>query len=450
MRILRSLLVLLLGQCLAAASSAATYESLYAQWKAKQYDAVLPELLDYRREPGGRTWRVDYMIGTSGCHARTPWPDGQNYLREVLVYKDLTDQTRAMVKTELQFCENHVPTAAAADTAFSIVPITSQVADQPAIVYGKGGFIASSSPPHSADRQFVSPVSRQELQQRLVEPGQEQAAIASAVARLGGGRGVAVPGLIVVCGWDCGEELGQKEARCLTDYRRALRDAFDMQPPARPVTVYVPEDPAQIGNAAKQIHGVQLPPGTIAYSVPDDMSIVGPASPRGCGSLAHEWVHLAIRGNFGDSPAWLEEGLASEIAVSRLDAQKIRFGWSWRDEVVASHLNLRPSIDNLLSSTWADFTASGTSLDKVAVLHGTAAAFVRFLDARGRLRSVYFAIRDGRFGTGSGEFRTDVQILEQELDMPATRIESEFTSWFQSEIKKAHPPCRAAGPAQTC
>jgi hypothetical protein len=440
--------------CMAGFAQAASFETLHARWQAEEYDGIVPELLAYRREDGGRTWQVDYMIGTSACHASVPVPvRGRDYLMNVIrAYRDLPPGIPAAVGTELAKCDIRDRTARSAGPSLLIVPISTQATDEPAGVSGKGGYIIDGERKGTANRVAVSPISRSVLRQRLVQSGEEQKAMVDAVARLGAGsRGFTAPGLAVACGPGCAPRLQEEVAACLGAYRQALVGQFDMHFPQRPITVYVPDDPRDVDRAAQTLHGVALPPGTVAYSVTDDLSIVGPASVEGCGSLAHELVHLGIRGNFGDSPAWLEEGLAAEVAVSGLQQARLQLAWSWRDAMLAADVARRPSIAELLEMNWTAFTATdANSMRRVATIHATAAAFVRYLDAQQKLAPVYAAIRDRRLMQDDSQYRADKEIVEAELGKPAAEIDVAFAKWFDQERAKNRTVCHANGPAQGC
>jgi hypothetical protein len=182
---------------------------------------------------------------------------------------------------------------------------------------------------------------------------------------------------------------------------------------------------------------VDLPLGTVAYSVFEDLSIVGIDDFEACGSLAHELVHLAIRQNFGDSPAWLEEGLASEVAVAEPKQNTFGFSNSWRDEMLRRHWDLRPSVSELLSKTWADYTANDiTQVDRVAALQAMAASFIRYLDAKQKLGPVYFAMRES---LSLPSAQSDQNILQSKLGMNLVQIDSDFLKWFGYHPQIADP-----------
>jgi hypothetical protein len=173
------------------------------------------------------------------------------------------------------------------------------------------------------------------------------------------------------------------------------------------------------------------------------MSIVGIGGPGQCGSLGHELVHLMIRGNFGNSPAWLEEGLASEVAVVMPKPEAFEFARSWRDQMLHDHWKLRPTIAQLLEMNWTNYTASSElDLQKVAAIHAMAAVFVRYLAHRKQLLPVYFAVRDHRFNRELTQRRTDAEILEKQLGKKLDAVDADFVKWF-GELSDANPAAPA-------
>src|SRR4029453_12868338 len=57
-------------------------------------------------------------------------------------------------------------------------------------------------------------------------------------------------------------------------------------------------------------------PGSIGYSFSADQSMVGWADGKAYGTFAHELFHVMVRGNFGDIPPFLDEGMAALYEVS--------------------------------------------------------------------------------------------------------------------------------------
>src|SRR5262249_43178862 len=130
------------------------------------------------------------------------------------------------------------------------------------------------------------------------------------------------------------DPYARKTASCIERFEALLRNQFQMNLPSYYVTIYAVEDPSLVRVFARELHGVNLSPGSVAYSVYDDLSMVGAAGPEHCGSIAHELVHLMIRQSFGNSSPWLEEGLASEVAVASPKFAALSFQRSWRDDML--------------------------------------------------------------------------------------------------------------------
>lgn len=423
----RWLPLLVIGVAIAA--QAETLEHLKGLWRAKKYEQVIPLLLAFREQPGGRTWPVDYMIGTSECRVAGRENNGVAVLTYVLSNYRLADSARTATQQEIEFCRQ-TGSASHEEPAFFYVPVAGQVSSG-GLVAGKGGYEVSFAKV-TTSKIVAIPVPIEELKKRVFPIGQGDAALQSAGKRLPDAKdGVVVNGFVVLCGRGC--ELPPKYVgECLVRYEGPLQSEFDIQMPTDLVTVYLASDPSAVRDDALRLHGIDLPLGTVAYSVYEDLSLVGMAAYGSCGSLAHELVHLAIRQNFGDSPAWMEEGLASEVAVANPENKNFRFGTSWRDEMLKRHWELRPTVAQLLKMNWTNYAANDASqVNQVAAVHAMAATFIRYLDAKKKLAPVYFAMRDGRFSPASGKMRSDESILQQQMGMKVAEIDADFVKWFR-------------------
>jgi hypothetical protein len=101
------------------------------------------------------------------------------------------------------------------------------------------------------------------------------------------------------------------------------------------------------------------------------------------------------------------------------------------------HWDLRPSVSELLSKTWADYTANDiTQVDRVAALQAMAASFIRYLDAKQKLGPVYFAMRES---LSLPSAQSDQNILQSKLGMNLVQIDSDFLKWFGYHPQIADP-----------
>lgn len=402
-------------------------------WEQKDYQTVLPRLIDYWNG-GGKTFEVEYMIGTSECRIPGFAAYGLNMLDDALQSFKLGEEDRRRVKVQREWCQKGVKEAPG-HLAPSAAPVLGQLAG-PATLQGKGGYVIYSKASLPGSKLQLAPIPALELQKRLIALDDQQQALAS-VRNWTGSISVAPFGPFVVASQYSGPSYARATGECLQRYQAPLEKEFQMGLPKFFVTVYAVEMPQAVPRAAQRLHHVALPPGTVAYSVYDDLSIVGAGGPESCGSLAHELVHLMIRRNFGNCPPWLEEGLASEVAVvraPRADAFTFTFSKSWRDDMLESNWRLRPTVDKLIDLDWTAYTAgSNLELHRVAAVHAMAAAFVRYLDSKGQLTPVYFAVRDQRFNKDLQGFRTYREILEEKLGKPVAAIDKDFVDWFKGQ-----------------
>jgi len=424
--------------CTVGVAHADALDPLVDLYLAKKYSEVLPPLYAYRSGPMGRVWRVDFMIGISECYGPQHVPRAVWYLNNVLAYKDSPDDAVSLAQRNIQYCSNLATLAATAAPGATLAAAAGSAGGQfvsgPSVV-GKGGFnFIPDNAAVTTARPKPIPVSVDDLRARVFAPNRGADALAAAVKLMGpGSKGIVDNGFVVVCSRNCIDQVSHDVSQCLVRYWQPLEKRFAMRRPESLVTVYVPAEISEVPEYSRKLHGVDLPLGTIAYSVREDVSIVGLMSEGSCGSLAHELVHLTIKGDFGDSPVWLEEGLASEVAVARPQADGFKFERSWRDNMLSSHLSLRPTVAELLKLTWTDFaTMDRASLDKVIAVHAMAAVFVRYLDARGKLDAVYAGIRDGRDPADGREPRTNLEVVEQVLGKSAAEIDADFLAWFRA------------------
>jgi hypothetical protein len=394
----------------------------------------------------GRTWQVEYLMGSLDCLFPSTRAIGADLLDDVRQNsKALSSDGLAEIRRQMNTCKT--PSQDVASLNLTILPINigePSTHMQSPFVRGdmKGGgrviVQAESTAP-------VSPIPAAQLEARRVPLGKPQRALDEALSRMPRGAAGAVAGNFAVATVDGTKAQAEKIGLCLQSYAVPLSAEFQIDSPAWMVTAYAVPDQKDVYEFAGDLHGLQLPQGVIAYSVPEDMSLASTAPGGSCGSMAHELVHLLIKKRFPGAPAWLEEGLASEVAIALPTPAGLRFDWSWRDVALASSMGIRPKLDELLAASWSDFNAtSPMEAQESAATQAMAAVFIRYLDARGKLRGVYFEVRDHHVNSDLSFFKSYRTILEENLNMPVAAIEADFTSWFVAEQKR-HTPAHLAG-----
>jgi hypothetical protein len=285
----------------------------------------------------------------------------------------------------------------------------------------------------------VSPMRPSELIARRVLLSEPQKALALALARLpvGATGGLVEEFAVTTNSRDQSRAIGI--GNCLQAYIPPLKNQFQIESPAYMVTVYTTDTAGEVYEYARHLHGLELPPGVIAYSVSEDMSLAGVGAPDACGSMAHELVHLLIKNRLPVSPAWLEEGLASQVAVATPESDRFKFSWSWRDDTLWRLRGRRPSVAELLAEPWTSFNAAGFyDVDRAAVVQAMAAVFIRYLDYKGVLSAVYFAVRDQHFSADLLQCKSYREIVEQELGKNIDQIDADFLIWFYNQALSRH------------
>jgi hypothetical protein len=126
---------------------------------------------------------------------------------------------------------------------------------------------------------------------------------------------------------------------------------YGMAPPADLITVYAAGDQPELATVARRLHGLRTEFYTMGYSVYEDLSIAGITARGHYGTLIHELFHTLVRGNFGDMPPWLEEGMAAAYADSRLVGDRVEpNARNWRGPILLQNQPI-PSLVDLLQMT---------------------------------------------------------------------------------------------------
>jgi hypothetical protein len=396
----------------------------------------------------GRDWQIEYLAGSLDCQFAAARANGAELLNDVLQNSlALNSAGGEEVRRQLAACKGG--SAATVSNTVQVLPVN--VADgtahfQAPGVRGnmKGGY-DSSETRESAAR--IDPLSAAVLRNRLALTSQPQKALSTALREMpAGSNGDVVQGFAVVMR-SADKDAATGIGRCLVEYMPGLRREFDIDAPKYMITVYAADYTMNVYDYARKLHGLTLPQGVVAYSVAEDMSLSAVGGARACGSMAHELVHLLIKQNFPMSPAWLEEGLASEVAVAQPKANGFKFGYSWRDDTLKTRLEVRPTVAELLNLSWDDLNAASIGqIQQAAARQAMAAVFIRYLDAKGKLQDVYFAVRDHHMNHDLTGFSSYQQILEEKLGMNVVAIDRDFEQWFAAQEAPARSYADSCNP----
>ncbi len=389
----------------------------------------------------GRNWQIEYLIGSLDCMFPGTHQIGAEFLSDILQNnRILNGEGDAELRRQLTACKSQTQrTVTAAQLTVPQNLTEASTHYQAPGVHGdmkSGGNIVADQEAAAA----VSPMAAVELLNRRVSIDNPQKALQDALARMPAGASGAIEGVFVVATATGTAAEAEAIGRCLQRYSVPLMSEFQISSPSSMVTAYAVSSDDQVYSFSRRLHGLNLPLGVIAYSVPEDMSLVSPATGASCGSMAHELVHLLIKQNFPGAPAWLEEGLASEVAIAERAGNRFQFRWSWRDEDLQSNLGLQPSIAELLDMPWSGFSPSDmASVSRAEATQAMAAVFIRYLDAKGKLSDVYFSVRDQHVDADFSSYRSYQSILEEKLGMPVASMNTDFIEWFHAQAGPHSP-----------
>ena len=380
-------------------------------------------------------WRTEYLAGSLDCQFAETRSLGAHVLNDILQNnRSLNEQGNAEITRVMNACQTP---AVSRDALTSAPPVPANLLDASAhfIQPGVRGNTKSGdsfTPPkefHSA----VATVSSAELEARRVSIGSPQAALDRALASIGEPSAGTTQGGFAVADLHGTSQDAAGVADCLASYAEPMKAEFQIEPSRYMLTVFVVPDRVDVYELARRLHGLVLPPGVLAYSVPEDMSLTAQGGTFDCGSLAHEMFHLLIKDRFPGAPAWLEEGIASEVAVAKPLSDRFLFGWSWRDKVLWPDPHGRPTINDLLDMSWADFSEDPDY--PASYIQATAAVFIRYLDQQNKLQPIYFAVRDHHLSSGLSTYRSYREILEDVFHAPISIIQANFDTWFAEQYR---------------
>jgi hypothetical protein len=121
--------------------------------------------------------------------------------------------------------------------------------------------------------------------------------------------------------------------------------------------------------------------------------------------------------------------------------------------MLEQNIELRPTVANLLETSWGDFNAAGREdLPRAAALQAMAAVFIRYLDTQGKLKELYFAARDQHITADLSKYRSYGEILESTFGKSVDEIDRDFDAWFKkqqaSRLKDTPAPRPCNSPVQ--
>lgn len=417
------LLALLPAMAAAQPEGESRLPDLIARWKAGSYASVLKPLLDYRKQPYGRTVLVDYMIATSACRVAEFRQDAEKFFRWILKNYSLSPEHRRTVEEESRLCSS--------SPAPSLILLSAVRTGSGAVgVRGKTFYWIDQDMPVGADTvEVVRQIPIEELEARRHPPDRAREGMQQMRELAGSGFAVEPAGPFLIAS-SAGQSADGLRA-IGTELAAALRfftAEFDIPEPRALVNVYLVRDPQELRDLAGRIHGLRISSSSIGYSYQDDLSVLAVIPGRQIGTLKHELFHLLVRSHFGDIPPWLDEGMAALYEVSELRGSRLAGLPNWRGAFLERHRERRTRLAELVAMDWTAFDAPGPDPTPQAVQHATARYFMLYLQEIDRLRHVYNAFRTRN--PDDPEAEDAARLLSQALGRPLAEVETAFAQWL--------------------
>ena len=442
-----------------ATAQRARLDSLRLWWEQGRYADVVVPLIQVRDSLSLKfpeRLRVNYMIATSLCRSGRP-----DYRQKGLEFFDalvaqygrkLNEDALAALRSERAACATTAeepPPPALSGGILAAAPLSSQAR----VTGGKMfGFGCPNQPTGSLRLAATRSVLPEELAGRVFETGARDSALRSLRSRTRGFGDQAQVGaagrfvLASLSGHTAGElaQIGTALDQVRVYYEVALR----LPMPDSLVTVYIASDGAGLSSMAARLHGVQLQsPPSIGYSVFADLSIAALVPFRAQGTLAHELMHLALRYNFPEAPAWLDEGLAALYEVAKVRGDSIVGLPNWRGTLLSSLAFDMPQLTRLVSMGADEFQPAADNGTRYAVNAATARYFLLFLQDRGLLGTILNGLRasaetvrldatTGQIDTTRTEPLTALSLAARALGLPPRAVQEAFDIFWRSSASR--------------
>jgi len=145
----------------------------------------------------------------------------------------------------------------------------------------------------------------------------------------------------------------------------------------------------------------------------------------GPGTLVHELTHAMMAGDFPGAPIWISEGMASLFEQCRVEGDSLKGDPNWRLPELKKALadsKVTP-LKSLLALSSHAFRQKNESLH-----YAESRYFCKYLDERGKLRTVYSAFRNN-FVTDP----TGVHTIEKVMGKPIAQIQADWHLWLSQE-----------------
>jgi hypothetical protein len=424
-------------------------------WLQRDFEGAYEALKRHRDSSYGRSFEVDFMLGTSACRMQERRDRGAAFLEWILyTYSDrLTDEGVRVVKAELSLCRDQPRSLVVPE-----LPAVGRIMMAGGRYEGKvfyreyGDYIGSNV--------YVAqsaPLPEARIRERWIVRGKKTDALRIAQQAMPRASASVFSRFVIVSQSNHNQRQLADANRQLERYLNFFVTNYGMTAPNHYMFVYLVPSIEQLSELAQRYHSIRPGRGTIAYSFRDDLSIAAVIPATLYGSLFHELFHLLARSNFGDIPTWLDEGIAALYEVSQADGGGVRGMPNWRGDVLKRFPRQIPPLRELIEqrdSSLADAddrgrdrSESNMMFQRRAVFAATARYFALYLQERGKLFDTYKAVREFSAsedftGTANGV----ISLVERSSDTSIENLDKEFRIWLLNVEPRPDPLRSNVGP----
>lgn len=451
--------------CLAQSKQHPDYLAGLAAWQQRQYPLASEHLSRYRvAAPYGKSYDVDYLLGTAWC--RMPGMQGKGAgLLDWAMQQDMPEAAARQFRSELQKCRAQVLALAASAAVSASLPSPEMLARTSV---GSGASVRASGKMYyvaggekggfaSYPLELLKPLTQAEYEARIFAPDRAEAAVAATRQRLGDPafRVMAVGRFVLASPSHSEADLRTIGAR-LMHFADFLSRAYGVNWAPGCITVYLLPSPARMTAHAMQIHGLRASAMTLGYTFQNDLSVSGVLTGTGAGTLLHELFHLGVRASYGDLPSWLDESLASLYETSTVLGDTYLGEPNWRGDVLrVMGLGHRVSLRALMGYTAADRVgvAKGEAMEQArpdeAAYEAALGRYVAlYLQEAGLLPAVFQAFRDRpAWADKLPAHEASLRLLEAATGRPLAALEADFADWLKvaTQSRNTRPPRPTGG-----
>ncbi|SEN09359.1 hypothetical protein SAMN04488505_10869 [Chitinophaga rupis] len=396
----------------------------------------------------GKCALVDYFIAKSLCMDKY-YDRSSIWFDYILAKYPMDDGSLAFIRQEKNACQPGRPAPLAAGSTL----LTSMTIPLPKVGagvrgrIGKGGYIVEDCYENKTLVSYDNMLPDETLAARIFNMDQPDTALAKLQSFLPAAYEARVYKRFILVTLKDRSYNAENLERVAGSLDRAYNfyiKYYSLRPLNKFITVYLLPSQAALQAAAQDVHHIKIGNDPLGYSILSDLSLLGIAEddPSTIGTLYHELWHLVIRGDAGDIPAWLDEGIAGLYSNSYWENDVLQGNkTTWRlDDLRSKRLaeigETVPSLEKLLGYDWNNFYGGADkNLCMATVNYALSNYFMIYLQEQGVLQQLIQAVKNrrppGTDSTTSVQDIQDITLLPAVTGKNVSALQTAFRAWFK-------------------